>query len=73
MSSSSIQHLKIGSVSIEDEFEIVVPAALEHHGWSLCSLHLELYWRLFDPVKGRTSLLCASILRHCAPTLESLT
>jgi hypothetical protein len=73
ISCSSIQHLKLDRVWIEEEFEIALPGALAHPGWRLRSLHLELNWRLFDPHKGRTSLLCASILRHCAPTLESLT
>jgi hypothetical protein len=73
MSSSFVQHLNLGSVSIEDEIQIPMPGAFEHHGWPLRSLHLELHWRLFDPGKGRTSLPGASVLRHCAPTLESLT
>lgn len=69
---SSIQHLKLYRVNISEEFEIQMPQALVHRGWPLRTLHLELIWRIRGGTRGRTAPLCASILRLCAPTLESL-
>ena len=70
---SSIQHLKLYRISIDEEFGIELPGALAHRGWPLRTLHLELHWNPFARDKGRISPMCTSILRHCAPTLESLT
>lgn len=69
---SSIRHLKLRRTSINEEFEIELPNALAHRGWPLRTLHPELEWNVLAEEKGRTSRACASILRHCAPTLESL-
>lgn len=69
---SSIQHLKLCSVNISEEFEIALPQALAHRGWPLRTLHLELRWGFFEEARGSSAPLCTSILHLCAPTLEKL-
>jgi hypothetical protein len=64
---SSIQHLKLYHPIINKVFEI---SLLQPRVWPLRTLHLELTcdpWR-----KETTAPLCASILRLCAPSLETL-
>jgi len=70
---SSIKHLKLFRVSIDEEFELAPTNALLPQGLSLRTLHLEVIWSMVAGKTGRTGPLCASILRLCAPTLESLT
>jgi hypothetical protein len=70
---SSIQHLKLCKITTDEAFEIQLPGILARRDWPLRSLHLELHWRIGGPGCEKTSLLCASILRLCAATLESLT
>lgn len=73
---SSIQHLRLFRVKVNDEFEIQLPNDLQRCHWPLKSLHLELYWEALlrsGRSKGSLSLLSTSILRLCAPTLETLT
>lgn len=67
---TSIQHLRLSSIKVSEVFEINLPKAF--NCWPLRTLHLEL---LSDVHAGRPSisLVCASILRLCALTLESLT
>ena len=65
---SSIQHLRLFRVKVSEAFEINLPWA----SWPLRTLYLELITDL-DADKPRTSMICADILRLCAPTLESLT
>ncbi|KAF7510817.1 hypothetical protein GJ744_005917 [Endocarpon pusillum] len=52
---SSIQHLKLFRVAIEEEFEIELPVALAHRGWPLRTLHLELHWRIPSDNTGKIS------------------
>ena len=73
LASSSIQHLKLFRVSIEEEFTIVPPGTLGTRGWPLRSLHLEILPGIPRSGKFGTSTICNSILRLCASTLESLT
>lgn len=63
---TSIQHLRLSSVKLSEVFEVNLPKA--YKCWPLRTLHLDVH-------AGRpsTSLVCASILRLCALTLESLT
>jgi hypothetical protein len=68
---SSIKHLKLYRVLIDEEFEL--PDIRTSSGWPLLSLHMELHWNVFGSnASGSLSRLCASILRLCAPTLVSL-
>ena len=70
---SSIKHLKLFRVQVEEEFKIELPGALATCKWPLQTLHLELSPTLCKRKEISTSTLCNSILRLCAPTLESLT
>ncbi|MCJ1469002.1 hypothetical protein MMC07_007634 [Pseudocyphellaria aurata] len=67
---SSIRHLKLECVFVDEEFELVLPKALAHRGWPLRTLHLEIFWNMFSENRARTGPLCTSILKLCAPTLE---
>jgi len=69
---SSIQHLKLYRVKADEEFEVGLPPSIATPRWPLRTLHLELLWNSIAPTKGSTSRLCASILKLCASTLESL-
>lgn len=73
LSSASLQHLKLFRVSIAEEFVLEPVDTLLPQAFELRSLHLEIIWSMTVKEKGRTGVLCASILRLCAPTLESLT
>lgn len=73
LASSSIQHLKLFRVSIDKEFELAPVNSLISQGLALRTLHLEVIWSMLARKTGGTGPLCASILRLCAPTLESLT
>ncbi|KAH8586611.1 hypothetical protein B0O99DRAFT_643995 [Bisporella sp. PMI_857] len=64
---SSIQHLKLFHPIIDKSFEIT---SLQPKAWPLRTLHLELTCELW--MKETTAALCASILRLCAPSLETL-
>ena len=68
--STSIQHLRLFRVKVSEAFEINLPRPSK--GWPLRTLYMEVVSG-FDGDKPNTSLMCASILRLCAPTLESLT
>lgn len=68
--SPSIQHLKLFRVQVDEEFELELTDSTR--GWRLRTLYLELAWQLFDRSGGSIMPLCHSILRACAPTLESL-
>ncbi|MCJ1236182.1 hypothetical protein MMC14_004159 [Varicellaria rhodocarpa] len=70
---SSIQHLKLHNVSIDQEFGVKVSKALKTGGWPLRSLHLDISSSLAVSDKLRILPLCYSILQLCASTLESLT
>lgn len=73
LASSSIQHLKLFRASIDEEFELAPINSLTPQGLLLRTLHLEVTWCMVAGKPGRTGPLCTSILRLCAPTLESLT
>ncbi|MCJ1461963.1 hypothetical protein MMC07_000563 [Pseudocyphellaria aurata] len=67
---SSVQHLKLERVYVDEEFGIVLPKALAHRGWPLRTLHLLIWWSQSSGKHGSTAPLCTSILKLCAPTLE---
>jgi hypothetical protein len=73
LASSTIQHLKLFRVVVNEEFGIELPSKLVSRGWPLQTLHLEILWNFLKSKQGSVSPLCASILRLCAPTLISLT
>ncbi|RFU31209.1 hypothetical protein B7463_g5145, partial [Scytalidium lignicola] len=68
--SSNIRHLRLYRVPVEEQFEI----DQLNGAWPLRSLYLELLWDIIEDSawRGETGPLCTSILRQCAPTLESL-
>lgn len=70
---SSLQHLKLYRVRVEEEFTIRLPSALATEGWRLRSLHLDIFPSVDKLGEISISPLCNSILRLCASTLESLT
>jgi hypothetical protein len=67
MSSSFIQQLKLGSVSIEDEFEMAIPGALARHGWPLPSFISSFTGARFIPLREGhlycVLVFCAIVLR----------
>jgi F-box domain len=71
---SHFQHLKLFRVAVADEFQVSIPKTLTSRGWPLRSLYLELNASFRHHDKHRSVLpLSISLLRACAPTLESLT
>ena len=64
---SRIQHMKLYRVNVMDEFKIEAPA------WPLRTLHLEITPHIDKMDEISIAPICASILRLCAPTLQSLT
>ena len=73
LASSTIQHLELPSVAVDEEFEVQLVDADNPCGLQLRTLHLKVMWDPIARKQGNTSPLCASILRLCAPTLECLT
>ena len=69
ISRSPIQHLKLFRVQVDEQFELEPTDAIS---WRLRTLYLELSWQFFDHSEGSITPICHSILRSCAPTLESL-
>ncbi|MCJ1383632.1 hypothetical protein MMC17_006746 [Xylographa soralifera] len=70
---STIQHLKLFRVKVDEMFEVLVPNDLPHRHWPLKSLDLELTWT-FASAKyvGSIRPLVTSIVCLSAPTLEAL-
>ena len=73
LSATSIRHLKLSGVTVEEEFEIEQTSAHAARGWPLQSLHLDVHPPIYGTDEISTARLCTSILSLCAPTLESLT
>lgn len=69
---SSIKHLKLYRVNVEEDFFIELPETCKHLQWPLQTLHMEIYPAFEKLGKLRTSPLSTSILRLCAPTLRDL-
>lgn len=70
---SSIKHLKLYRILLDEEFRVELPNKLGPGGWPLQTLHLEVHWNVFgEKSRGSVSSFCASILRLCAPTLSCL-
>lgn len=66
MAASSVHQLKLGRPSFDLDFQIHLPKIEDPGGWPLRTLHMDLG-------NASTPLLVASMLRICAPTLETLT
>ncbi|KAL9066235.1 MAG: hypothetical protein Q9161_007692 [Pseudevernia consocians] len=69
---STIQHFKIYRVNVAESFTINLPQFQPSRSWPLRSLYLEI----IPPVSNidlDLSCLCTSMLRVCAPSLQSLT
>lgn len=68
---SSIQHLKLNRPIVSKGYTFELPPSRVHLGWPLRTLHLGLVidWSLYFDIK--TAMLCARMLRYCAPTLET--
>ena len=69
---SSIQHLKLVRVGIDEEFAVELPSGLARQKWPLQSLDLDIEPQLLtceDEELG-VARFSTSILRLCAPTLE---
>ena len=69
---STIQHLKIYRIRVDKLFTINAPTFQPSRSWQLRSLYLELMPAMSN-LKLDVSCVCTSILRACAPTLQSLT
>lgn len=61
---------KLCGVYVEENFTIEIPDTLAK-SWPLCTFHLEFMVEVYHH-EVTTALLCASMLRLCAPKLESL-
>lgn len=68
---SSVRHLKLYHPLVDYDFEIKSPDTDPLRSWPLRTLHMEWGFNVFDD-DASTVLLTASILRLCAPTLETL-
>ena len=68
---STIQHLKIYRIRVDKLFTIDMPTYQPSRSWPLRSLYLELMPAMSN-LRLDVSCLCTSILRACAPTLQSL-
>ena len=69
---STIQHLKIYRIHVDKLFTINVPTFQPSRSWQLRSLYLDVLPAMSN-LELDVSCLCISILRACAPTLQSLT
>ena len=69
---STIQHLKIYRIHVDKIFTIDMPTFQPSRSWLLRSLYLDIMPAISN-LKLDMSCLCTSILRACAPTLQSLT
>lgn len=67
------KHVKLYRVAVEEQFELSLAESLKTRGWPLRTLHLEILPDIWNVDKITVYPLCYSILRLCAPTLESLT
>ena len=70
LSRSSIKHLKLLRPRVGADFEIAIPSS--RIGWPLRSLYLELMKSGGQTKNSQTFLLCNSIVRQCAASLELL-
>lgn len=67
---TNIQHLRLFGAMVSEAFEISLPQMSK--GWPLRSLYLDVFPDI-DEDSPSTYSICASLLRLCASTLESLT
>ena len=76
---SPIEHLRLFRVAFDEEFEVELPRSLERTAWPLRTLHLEPTWEsrwtnggTTDKPPGSLCRMVGSIIRLCAPSLETL-
>ena len=72
IANSTIQHLKLYRVPADKVFSINPPHSRSSGSWPLRSLYLEIMPAMSN-IDLDVSLLCTSMLRLCAPSLQSLT
>ncbi|KUJ12900.1 uncharacterized protein LY89DRAFT_687830 [Mollisia scopiformis] len=71
LTTSSIQHLKLYRVSVDEDFEVIQPSVSNR--WDLRSLNMEILPKMRHMRDQRsTSRLCASLLQSCSHSLETL-
>jgi hypothetical protein len=70
LTTSSIQHLKLFRVSVNQEFEVAQPAVSDR--WNLRTLNMDILWSIKRLGEGSTSPLCTSFLQSCSHSLETL-
>jgi hypothetical protein len=70
---SKVQHLKLCEILLSKDDELEPPDS--SNPWPIRSLHLDV-WRDYDVMdenaQTSTSLFCSSLLRQCAPSIETL-
>ena len=72
IANSTIQHLKLYRVRVDKSFTINPPQSQPSGLWPLRSLYLEIIPAMSN-ITLDVSRLCTSILKICAPSLQSLT
>jgi hypothetical protein len=70
LTTSSIQHLKLYRVSVNQEFEVAQPPV--SYRWNLRTLNMDILWSIQRFGEGSTSPVCTSFLRSCSHSLETL-
>ena len=72
LANSTIQHLKLYRVRVDQVFTVNPPLSRASGSWPLRSLYLEVIPAMTN-IELDISRLCTSFLQICAPSLESLT
>ncbi|MCJ1434204.1 hypothetical protein MMC27_003571 [Xylographa pallens] len=70
---SSIQHLRLSDVSVEENLTVELPIVLQSRNWPLRTLAVEFYRTGQGMMERIASQLFTNILHLCSATLESLT
>ena len=70
---SSIQHLRLSDVSVEESLIVELPIVLQSGNWPLRTLAVEFYRTGQGMMERIASQLFTNILHLCSATLESLT
>jgi hypothetical protein len=70
LTTSSIQHLKLFRVSVDQEFSVVQPQVSNR--WNLRTLNMDIIWSLERFGEGAASQTCTSLLQSCSHSIETL-
>ncbi|MCJ1395476.1 hypothetical protein MMC18_008362 [Xylographa bjoerkii] len=73
LASSSIQHLTLDRVFVQENVTVELPSVLASRGWPLRTLIVGHYRKRDSMMEGTASQLWTSMLHLCSATLESLT